>query len=192
MALIIYCVRGQRAHKYCRCVQRIKLSDASRCSRNSWTCLFFKNFKCIIFTGITYFYPVPHNMHTQIRTLSGSHLFTTMLLPTIQVTNTAHSNHIQYVPKVLEQTSKVWTRLGVVSTHAPDAVCLALVCVRLCASAYVRVCLRAFHRKVLTFDSIYLRSNASYRHKIKTIVRPRPLNKTYPRIKQDLPRIRQF
>ena len=137
MALIIYCVRGQRAHKYCRCVQRIKLSDASRCSRNSWTCLFFKNFKCIIFTGITYFYPVPHNMHTQIRTLSGSHLFTTTLLPTIQVTNTAHSNHIQYVPKVLEQTSKVWTCLGVVSTHAPDAVCLALVCVRLCTSVCV-------------------------------------------------------
>ena len=32
----------------------------------------------------------------------------------------------------------------------------------------------------------YLRSNASYRHEIMTIVQPRPLNKTYPRIKEGL------
>ena len=56
-----------------------------------------------------------------------------------------------------------------------------LVCVHLRASAYVHVRL---HLHVCScepstvksnFDSIYLRSNASYRHDIKTIIHPRPL-----------------
>ena len=42
----------------------------------------------------------------------------------------------------------------------------------------------------LTSKSIYLRSNASYQHEIKTIVQPRALNKTYPRTKEGLQGIR--
>jgi len=45
--------------------------------------------------------------------------------------------HIQYVPKVLEQMSNIWTRLEVASAHTPDAVCLELVCVHLCMSVCI-------------------------------------------------------
>ena len=41
------------------------------------------------------------------------------------------AKYLWYVPKVLEQTSNVWTCLEVASAHTPDAVCLAFVCVHL-------------------------------------------------------------
>ena len=78
-------------------------------------------------------------------------------------------------------------------------VCLAFVCIRPRASTLVCVRLRT---SMCVCEPSTVKSNfrqylsskgqnyASYRHEIKTIVRPRLLNKTYPRIKQALPRIR--
>ena len=64
-----------------------------------------------------------------------------------------------------------------------------LLCVHLHLSAYICVCLcmsMCICNPSTVKSNSYLRSNASYRHEIMTIVQPRPLNKTYPRIKEGL------
>ena len=71
---------------------------------------------------------------------------------------------VQYVTKVLEQTSSIWTRLEVASARTLDAVCLVCICVRLHASVCVCVRLRAFHCQV-QLSTLFVKCKLSTRDK---------------------------
>ena len=71
---------------------------------------------------------------------------------------------VQYVTKVLEQTSSIWTRLEVASARTLDAVCLVCICVRLHASVCICVRLRAFHCQV-QLSTLFVKCKLSTRDK---------------------------